>query len=161
MREAFLVFPPRGSLLSARKRKFNMFIVGLKAFHGDSAAAALRDGILVSAVEEERFTRVKHWTGFPSQSLQVCLRDSGYKDADRDSVVFSVSRKPDRYLAILVVLVGPFRELVTFPPSDPLGNGSRTYMEGGALLRKFIKLNTIWPILPPVFFVAPGMKRCA
>ena len=99
MREAFLVFPPRGSLLSARKRKFNMIIVGLNAFHGDSAAAALRDGILVSAVEEERFTRVKHWTGFPSQSLQVCLRDSGYKDADRDSVVFSVSRKPDRYLA--------------------------------------------------------------
>ena len=75
-----------------------MLIIGLNAFHGDSAAAALKDGVLVAAVEEERFTRVKHWAGFPQQSLQACLRDSGYENAGEDSVAFAVSRKPDRYL---------------------------------------------------------------
>ena len=41
-----------------------MIIFGLDAFHGDSAAALVRDGVLVAAAEEERFRRLKHWVGF-------------------------------------------------------------------------------------------------
>ena len=46
-----------------------MIILGLNAFHGDSAAALVRDGKLVAAAEEERFRRVKHWAGFPSKAI--------------------------------------------------------------------------------------------
>src|SRR6516162_6023462 len=54
-----------------------MIILGLNAFHGDSSAALVRDGRLVAAVEEERFRRIKHWAGFPSQSIAYCLREAG------------------------------------------------------------------------------------
>ena len=50
-----------------------MLVLGLNAYHGDSAAAILRDGELLMAVEEERFTRVKHWAGFPKLAIEACL----------------------------------------------------------------------------------------
>ena len=53
-----------------------MIILGLNAFHADSAAALIRDGKLVAAAEEERFRRVKHWAGFPSQAIGYCLREA-------------------------------------------------------------------------------------
>lgn len=63
-----------------------MIILGLNAFHGDSAAALIRDGVLVAAAEEERFRRVKHWAGFPSQAIAYCLREGGLRLADVDHV---------------------------------------------------------------------------
>ncbi len=63
-----------------------MIILGLNAFHGDSAAAILRDGRLVAAAEEERFRRVKHWAGFPSQAIAYCLREAGLSLSDVDHV---------------------------------------------------------------------------
>jgi len=61
-----------------------MIILGLNAFHGDSSACLIRDGQLVAAAEEERFRRIKHWAGFPSQSIAYCLREAGIglKDVD-------------------------------------------------------------------------------
>jgi carbamoyltransferase len=52
-------------------------ILGLNAYHGDSAACLLRDGALVAAAEEERFRRIKHWAGFPSQAIAYCLAEAG------------------------------------------------------------------------------------
>lgn len=54
-----------------------MLILGLNAFHGDSAACLVRDGQLIVAAEEERFRRVKHWAGFPSEAIRYCLREAG------------------------------------------------------------------------------------
>jgi carbamoyltransferase len=54
-----------------------MYILGLNAYHGDSSACLLEDGQLVAAVEEERFRRVKHWAGFPSESIRYCLEAAG------------------------------------------------------------------------------------
>lgn len=54
-----------------------MIILGLNVFHGDSSAALVRDGKLIAAAEEERFRRVKHWAGFPSQAISYCLREAG------------------------------------------------------------------------------------
>src|SRR5437016_1187791 len=59
-----------------------MIILGLNAFHGDSAAALLRDGRLVAAAEEERFRRMKHWAGFPSQAIAYCMREAGVALSD-------------------------------------------------------------------------------
>ena len=47
------------------------YILGLNAYHGDAAACLVKDGNLVAAAEEERFRRVKHWAGFPSEADSV------------------------------------------------------------------------------------------
>lgn len=54
-----------------------MIVLGLNAFHGDAAAALLKDGRLVAAAEEERFCRQKHWAGFPTQAIAYCLAEAG------------------------------------------------------------------------------------
>jgi carbamoyltransferase len=54
-----------------------MYILGLNAFHGDSSACLLKDGVLIAAAEEERFCRIKHWAGFPSEAIRWCLFEAG------------------------------------------------------------------------------------
>jgi len=49
-------------------------ILGINAYHGDASAALVIDGKLVAAVEEERFRRIKHWAGFPSEAIRYCLK---------------------------------------------------------------------------------------
>jgi predicted NodU family carbamoyl transferase len=68
-----------------------MIILGLNAFHGDSAAALVRDDLLVAAAEEERFRRVKHWAGFPSNAIAYCLREAGLSLADVDHIAVNQS----------------------------------------------------------------------
>src|SRR5437016_4087142 len=65
-------------------------ILGVNAFHGDSSAALLSDGQLVSAIEEERYNRMKHWAGLPALSASGCLSMAGI---DRIHHV-AVSRDP-------------------------------------------------------------------
>lgn len=66
-----------------------MVILGINAYHGDASAALVIDGQLVAAVEEERFNRIKHWAGFPAQSIRWCLDQSGLKANDIDHVAIS------------------------------------------------------------------------
>jgi len=63
-----------------------MYILGINAYHGDSAACLVRDGQLVAAAEEERFRRVKHWAGFPVRSIAYCLAEAGIEAAALDHV---------------------------------------------------------------------------
>ena len=51
-------------------------IIGINAYHGDSSVCLVKDGILVAAAEEERFKRIKHWAGFPIDSLRYCLDEA-------------------------------------------------------------------------------------
>ncbi len=53
-----------------------MIILGINAYHADSAACIVRDGALIAAAEEERFRRVKHWAGFPSLAVRYCLQEA-------------------------------------------------------------------------------------
>src|SRR6185295_17397223 len=69
-----------------------MIVLGINAYHGDVSAALVRDGMLVAAVEEERFRRVKHWAGFPEASIRACLSMAGAEPRDVDA--FAVSRLP-------------------------------------------------------------------
>jgi carbamoyltransferase len=50
-------------------------IIGLNLFHGDSSACLVVDGKLIAAAEEERFKRIKHWAGFPLESIKYCLKE--------------------------------------------------------------------------------------
>lgn len=54
-----------------------MYILGINAYHSDASAAILKDGVLLAAIEEERFTRIKHWSGFPAKAIQFCLEEAG------------------------------------------------------------------------------------
>ena len=54
----------------------NVVILGINAYHADAAACIIRDGVLVAAAEEERFLRIKHWAGFPTQAIRYCLREA-------------------------------------------------------------------------------------
>ena len=56
--------------------------LGLNAYHGDAAAALVVDGELVAAAEEERFNRVKHSAGFPTQAAAWCLAEAGVSAPD-------------------------------------------------------------------------------
>ena len=52
-------------------------VLGLNAYHADSSAAIFVNGELLAATEEERFRRVKHWAGFPSEAIKFCLKEAG------------------------------------------------------------------------------------
>jgi carbamoyltransferase len=63
-------------------------ILGLSAFYHDSAACLVRDGEIVAAAQEERFTRKKHDAGFPARAVAYCLREAGIGMADVEYVGF-------------------------------------------------------------------------
>ena len=65
-----------------------MKILGISAYYHDAAAALIDDGEIVAAAQEERFTRKKHDSGFPSHAVQFCLGHSGLKPGDLDFVAF-------------------------------------------------------------------------
>ena len=67
-------------------------ILGLNAYHGDSAACLIRDGHLIAAAEEERFRRIKHWAGLPTCSIDYCLAEGGISLGDVEHI--SINRKP-------------------------------------------------------------------
>src|SRR5438552_2823958 len=69
-----------------------MTILGLNAYHGDSAACLIVDGKLVAAAEEERFRRIKHWAGLPTSAIDYCLREGGISLRDVDHI--ALNRKP-------------------------------------------------------------------
>ena len=69
-----------------------MIVLGLNAYHGDSAAALVVDGKLVAAVEEERFRRIKHWSGMPTEAIRWCLQDAGIRLSDVHHV--AINRDP-------------------------------------------------------------------
>lgn len=81
-----------------------MNILGINAYHGDASASLLQNGQLVAAIEEERFTRIKHWAGFPAQSIQYCLEVGGIKSKDLDHVAISFNPKANLNRKLLFTL---------------------------------------------------------
>lgn len=91
-----------------------MYILGVNAYHGDSSACIVVDGELVAAVEEERFRRIKHWAGFPSQAIEYCLEEAGIsldqvnhvainsdpKSSLNKKIMFAIKSRPDLSLVI-------------------------------------------------------------
>jgi carbamoyltransferase len=76
-------------------------VLGINAYHGDASAALIVGGQLVAAVEEERFTRIKHDTSFPHRSIRYCLETAGLRPEDIDH--FALSRNPRANLGRRVV----------------------------------------------------------
>src|SRR6202035_5265269 len=78
----------------------SMDILGISCYYHDAAAVLFRDGQLVAAAEEERFTRIKHDFDYPKQAIKFCLDQAGIQGSDLDYVVFFEKpfRKLDRIL---------------------------------------------------------------
>ena len=102
-----------------------MYILGINAYHGDAAAAIIRDGKLIAAAEEERFNRFKHSAGFPSHAIRYCLETAGIGPEELDHV--GISRDPSAHLhkkilfaATRVASEGIFNQI-----KDRLGNAAK------------------------------------
>ena len=65
-----------------------MYILGISAFYHDSAACLLKDGEIIAAAQEERFTRKKHDAGFPHHAILYCLKEADIAAKDINNVVF-------------------------------------------------------------------------
>ncbi len=63
-------------------------ILGISAYYHDSAAALLRDGEIIAAAQEERFTRIKHDEGYPRNAVDYCLQEAGLRLGEVDHIVF-------------------------------------------------------------------------
>ncbi|MCM8792202.1 MAG: carbamoyltransferase [Candidatus Omnitrophica bacterium] len=69
-----------------------MYVLGINAYHPDSSCCIVKDGKLLAAGEEERFKRIKHWSGFPLESIRYCLQEAGISLKDIDFI--GISRNP-------------------------------------------------------------------
>ena len=65
-----------------------MYILGISAFYHDSAACLIKNGTILAAAQEERFTRIKHDSSFPSSAIEYCVAEAGISPADIENVVF-------------------------------------------------------------------------
>lgn len=65
-----------------------MYILGVSCYYHDAAACLLKNGVIVAAAGEERFTRIKHDSAFPRHAIDFCLTAAGIKSCDLDYVVF-------------------------------------------------------------------------
>jgi carbamoyltransferase len=66
----------------------DMYILGISAFYHDSAASLLKDGVVITAVEEERFTRIKHDNSFPYKAIEYCLVSNNLSIKDINYVAY-------------------------------------------------------------------------
>jgi carbamoyltransferase len=118
-----------------------MWILGISAFYHDSAAALIRDGEIVAAAQEERFTRKKHDSRFPADAVRYCLESAGLKPGELDFAVFyekpflKFERLLENYLA-----VAP-RGLRSFQMALPLWIREKLFQKN--LLYR--ELESIWP----------------
>src|SRR5687767_6595906 len=103
-----------------------MKILGISAYYHDSAAALLRDGQVVAAAQEERFTRKKHDAGFPRHAIAACLQAGAMRAGELDYVAFydkpflKFERLLETYLAFAPRGFASFREALPVWVKDKL-----------------------------------------
>ena len=68
-------------------------ILGINTFHTDSSACLLINGKLVAAIEEERISRKKHYSGYPVESIKECLRIGNISEKDVTNIAFNTKPK--------------------------------------------------------------------
>ena len=99
------------------------YILGINAYHGDASAVLLADGRIVAAVEEERFNRVKHSAGFPSESIRFCLERAGIRISDVAHI--AIARVPTAHLVNKLTFVLYSRLMFTRQGLDRLRSAEK------------------------------------
>lgn len=82
-----------------------MLILGINAYHPDCSACVVKDGQLIAAVEEERFVRIKHWAGFPKESIRYCLKEAGIGLEDIDYIALNRDPKANFYKKVIFTIL--------------------------------------------------------
>lgn len=78
--------------------------MGINAFHADAAAALIYNGKIIAAAEEERFRRIKHWAGFPTEAISWCLVDAGITLSQVDHIAINSLPKANRWRKLLYAI---------------------------------------------------------
>jgi len=95
-----------------------LYTLGISCYYHDSAAAILKDGQILAAVEEERFSRKKFDDDFPKKSIDYCIREAGIKPEDLDCVAFydkgvlKFERLLDNYIAVAPMGLRSFLDVI-------------------------------------------------
>src|SRR3989338_2732255 len=90
-----------------------MIHLGINAYHPDASVALFKNGQLVWAAEEERFSRVKHAAGFPAEAMRHCLKETGIKGKEIDYVAISKSPRANLLKKMLFAIKNkPSPELI-------------------------------------------------
>ena len=140
-----------------------MYILGINAYHGGASACLIRDGQLVAAAEEERFSRVKYWAGFPVQAIRYVLAEAGITVHDLDHI--GISRDPKANLlqaALFAFRRRPSLDLVRDRLNNTLRVGSlkSVFLEqmgitAGSLKAEFHNVEHHRAHMASAFFVSP------
>jgi carbamoyltransferase len=129
-------------------------VLGISAFYHDSAAALLRDGQVVAAAQEERFSRKKHDAGFPARAVRYVLREAGLKPEDLDAVGF-YDKPLLKFERMLSTYVATFpRSFSSFRKAMPLWVKEKLWVP--SLIRKELR-----PYKGPIFFAEHHMSHAA
>ncbi len=95
--------------------KKKKIILGLNAFHADSSAAILVDNEIIAAVEEERFNRKKHWSGFPLESVKFCLEKASINFEEITDIAINSNQFSNLNKKIIYSLINlKFENLIKF-----------------------------------------------
>jgi carbamoyltransferase len=144
-----------------------MVILGLNAYHGDSAAALVVNGELVAAAEEERFRRIKHWAGFPSEAIRYCLTEAGLTLADVDGIAINQDSSANRREKALYALrnrlspAAVFRRLANRRKRDDLPATLQQAFPGHGFTGKFHSVEHHLAHLSSAFHVSPFTEAVA
>lgn len=131
-----------------------MNVLGLSCFYHDSAAALLRDGQVVAACQEERLSRKKHDSGFPSRAVKYVLREAGLKPEQLDAVGF-YDKPLLKFERMLSTYIGTFpRGFSSFRTAMPVWIHEKLWTR--SLIRKELR-----PYKGPLFFAEHHMSHAA
>ena len=122
-----------------------MYILGISAFYHDSAVALIRDGEIIYAAQEERFTRKKHDSEFPEHALENCFSSTGIDVSQLDYVVFYEKPflKLDRLLATYMQFAP--KGLISFLKAIPIWTKQKIF------IKEIIKEKIGRPDIPILF----------
>ncbi|MGB7215718.1 MAG: carbamoyltransferase N-terminal domain-containing protein, partial [Gammaproteobacteria bacterium] len=136
-------------------------ILGISAYYHDAAAALIRDGVIVAAAQEERFTRRKHDPRFPENAIRYCLAEAGIGLSDVADIVFydkpliKFERLLETYLAYAP------QGLRSFIAAMPVWMKEKLYLKS-TLRRALAELGRIdRKALPPLLFAAHHQSHAA
>jgi carbamoyltransferase len=131
-----------------------MNVLGISCFYHDSAAALLRDGVVVAACQEERLSRKKHDSGFPARAVRYVLREAGLRPGDLDVVGF-YDKPILKFERILSTYIATFpRSFASFRKAMPLWIHEKLWTP--SLIRKELR-----PYKGPILFAEHHMSHAA
>jgi carbamoyltransferase len=130
------------------------YVLGLSCFYHDSAAALLKDGEVVAACQEERLSRKKHDSGFPSRAVKYVLKEAGIRPEDLDAVGF-YDKPLLKFERMLSTYIATFpRSFNSFRTAIPLWLHEKLWVP--ALIRKELR-----PYKGPILFAEHHMSHAA